>query len=476
MAATPITPFLDRGSRRRLLLHAAGGFGAVALTRLLAAADEKPGSHDGLHHRPRARRVIQLFMNGGASPVDTFDFKPALDRLHGQKFDPGDRVESVTGSPGFKALRSPFEFRRHGACGRWVSSVFPHMARHVDDLAFLTSMASKTNVHGPASYMQCTGFTLPGFPCMGAWISYAIGSETENLPHFVVLPDHRGLPYNNRGNFSGAFLPARHQGTVLRLDRPEPIADLRPPASARFITPRSEADGLRALETLNRIHLRERAGDSRLEARIDSYELAAKMQLSAPEALDISQENAATRHLYGLDNEVTARFGESCLTARRLCERGVRFVQLWSGASGASNNWDNHTDVGKELPAIAASVDRPIAGLLEDLKQRGLLDETLVIWTTEFGRMPFSQNKGGRDHNQGTFVTWLAGAGIRGGVAHGRSDEWAWKAIDPIWSYDLHATVLHLLGVDHERLAVRHNGIDRRLTDVHGHVIREILA
>jgi len=416
-------------------------------------------------------------MNGGASPMDTFDHKPALERLHGRKFDPGSgKVESVTGSPGFKVLKSPFEFRRYGECGRSVSSVIPHVAKHVDKLGFLMSMASKTNVHGPASYMQNTGFTQPGFPCAGAWISYALGNESEDLPSFVVIPDHRGFPYNNRGNFSAAFLPAKHQGTILEIGKPRPIADIHPPSDAEYISPESESSSLRALERLNRLHLAKRADDSRLEARIASYELAARMQLSAPEALDVSRETAATKTLYGLDKSVTEKFALSCLTARRLIERGVRFVQVWSGAGGPKNNWDNHGNLRTELPAIAASTDQPIAALLEDLEQRGLLADTLVIWTTEFGRMPFSQNTGGRDHNGGTFVSWLAGAGIKGGSAYGESDEWGWKALEPNYSYDIHATVLHLLGLDHEKLTYRHNGIDRRLTDVHGHVIEQILA
>jgi hypothetical protein len=311
---------------------------------------------------------------------------------------------------------------------------------------------------------------------MGAWISYALGNLTDNLPAFVVLPDPKGLPYNNQGNFSSAFLPVVHQGTIIKPSAANPIADLKPPAAAKHITPASENEGLSLLEQMNRDHAEQHPGDSRLEARIASYELAAKMQLAAPEALDLSRESAATRRLYGLDEKRTEPFGRNCLTARRLIERGVRFVQVWSGQGGPANNWDNHGNIQSELPPIAASVDRPIAGLLADLKSRGLLEDTLVIWTTEFGRMPFSQGTAGRDHNGGTFVTWLCGAGVKPGVAHGQSDEWAWKSLVPIYCYDLHATILHLLGIDHQRLTIRHNGIDRRLTDVHGHVIHEVLS
>jgi hypothetical protein len=339
------------------------------------------------------------------------------------------------------------------------------------------AMASKTNVHGPASYMQNTGFVLPGFPAMGAWLSYGLGSLNDNLPAFVVLPDSRGLPYNGAGNFSSGFLPMAHQGVVIRPGAPVPLANLKPPKSAKHITAESEAEGLALLKELNEEHRAQNPGDSRLDARISSYELAAKMQLSAPEVLDVSKETKATRDLYGLNDKPTADFGRNCLIARRLLERGVRFVQVWSGAGGPTNNWDNHNNIPKELPSIAGQVDRPAAGLLKDLKARGLFADTLVIWTTEFGRMPFTQGATGRDHNGGTFVTWLAGAGVKGGTAYGASDEFSYQAAEgKTYCYDLHATVLYLLGIDHEKLTFRHNGIDRRLTDVHGHVVKDILA
>jgi hypothetical protein len=460
---------------RREMLWTAGGLGGVAIAHLLG--EQGLLAANATAQPAKVKRIIQLFMNGGASPMDTFDHKPKLAELDGKKFDPGGniRVESVTNSPGFKVLKTPFKFKQHGQCGRWVGEVFPKLAGHVDDLAFLMSMQSKTNVHGPASYMQNTGFTLPGFPAMGAWISYALGSLKDNLPAFVVLPDPNGLPYNNQGNFSAGFLPVKHAGTIIRPHLPEPVADLRPPASAAYITPESERASLDLLTRLNREHMAENPGDSRLEARIASYELAAKMQLSAPEVLDVSKETEATRKLYGLDDKVTEPIGRNCLIARRMIERGVRFVQVWSGAGGPTGNWDNHGNIKTELPAIARTVDAPISGLLTDLKSRGLLADTLVVWTTEFGRMPFSQGAAGRDHNAGTFVSWLAGAGVKGGAAFGQSDEWAWKSLVPTYCYDLHATILHLLGIDHTRLTVRHNGIDRRLTDVHGHVIDEIL-
>ena len=468
--------------RRDFLWQVGGGLGGIAAAQMLgqtgslAGADSlRPEWNGGLHHPAKVRRVIQLFMNGGVSQMDTFDHKPELDKRHGEKVDFGITA-AATSVPG-SLMKSPFPFKQHGECGRWVSSIFPRMAEHVDDLAFLMAMASKSNVHGPASYMQNTGFILPGFPCFGAWVSYALGSLTDNLPTFVVLPDARGLPYNNMGNFSAGFLPQAHAGTIIKPTAPVPIANLSPPKSATFITPPSQADGLQLLQQLNRDHLHENPGDSRLEARIASYELAAKMQLSAPEVLDVAGETAATHLAYGLDDKITADFGRNCLVARRMIERGVRFVQVWSGMGGPSKNWDNHTDIPNELPFIASQVDRPIAGLLDDLKARGLLSDTLVIWTTEFGRMPFTQGSTGRDHNAGTFVTWLTGAGVRGGVSYGESDEFSYQAaVKKTYCYDLHATVLHLLGLDHERLAFRHNGIDRRLTDVHGRVVEEILT
>jgi hypothetical protein len=468
-------------TRRNALFHIGGGFGGVALAHLLATdllADlPRPEFNGGLHHPAKAKRVVQLFMNGGASQMDTFDFKPELFKRNGQKFDPGGgvKVEAVTSVPG-NVMKPPFEFRQHGQCGRWVSSVFPYIARHVDDIAVLMSVRSKTNVHGPASYLMNTGFTLPGFPCMGAWLSYGLGRLTDNLPTFVVLPDQRGLPYNAQGNFSSGFLPVKHQGTIIRPTSPTPIADLRPPDSARFITPASEADGRAVLTEMNREHAAAHPGDDRLEARIAAYELAARMQVAAPEALDLSRETVAVHDRYGVNDAVAAHFARQCLTARRLLERGVRFVQVWSGAGGPSKNWDNHSNIRTELPAIAASTDRPIAALLADLKYRGLLDDTLVLWNTEFGRHPFSQGADGRDHNGQTSVQWMLGAGVKGGVAHGESDEWSWKGVNSVDVHDLHATVLHLMGIDHERLTFRHNGTNRRLTDVHGHVIRQILC
>jgi len=470
-------------NRREFLWRFGGGLGGIAMTHLLGqqglladtAAKPRADFNGGLHHPAKIKRVVQLFMNGGASQCDTFDYKPELIKRSGEKFDPGVRVEAATSAPG-NLMKSPWEWKQHGQSGRWVSSAFPHVATCVDDLTFLMAMASKTNVHGPGVYLQNSGFLLPGFPCMGAWISYGLGSMNENLPSFVVLPDSRGLPYNSKSSFSSGFLPVSHQGTIIKATAPNPIADLFPPQSAKYITKASEADGLELLKKLNREHLEQWPGDSRLDSRIASYELAAKMQLSAPEVLDLTGESDATKKLYGLENKESEDFGRNCLLARRLLERGVRFVQVWSGTAGATGNWDNHADMTKELGFIAKSTDQPVAALLKDLKSRGMLEDTLLIWTTEFGRMPFSQGSVGRDHNGGTFVTWMAGAGLKPGIAFGESDEWSWKAArNKTDCYDMHATILHLLGINHEKLTFRHNGSDRRLTDVHGEVIHEIL-
>src|SRR5688572_15832450 len=464
-------------NRREFLEKLGGGFGSLALAQLFVTEGWATGLPlGGLHHPAKARRIIQLFMNGGASPMDTFDYKPELARLHGQMLGPKEKPEGFTGEVG-AVMKTPFEFKQHGQSGRWVSSVFPHQAKWVDELAFLMAMTTKTNVHGPGSYMMNTGFLLPGFPCMGAWISYALGTLTEDLPAFVVLPDARGLPYNQRANFSAGFLPAKHQGTVINAGAAPPVPDLFADKKHPFATGKADRDTMSLLQKINRRHAVEHPGDSRLEARIAACELAARMQLSAPEAFDISRESELTRRLYGLNNKVTEDFGRRCLLARRLVERGTRIVQVWSGPQGATQNWDNHGSIEKELPPIAASVDQPIAALLGDLKARGLLADTLVVWTTEFGRTPFAQNGVGRDHNGGTFVSWMAGAGIKPGAAYGRSDDLGYKAAEGItYCYDFHATILHLMGIDHTKLTFRTGGIDRRLTDVHGEVVDEILA
>ena len=482
-----------RFHRREFLWRFGGGLGGIALAHLLGRnglladtpAGERlpdsaaaPGLPPRPHHPARARRVVQLFMSGAASQCDTFDYKPLLIRRSGEKFDPGEKVELFQSDPG-SVMKSPWDWKPRGQCGKYISDLVPHIGSCADDIAFIHSMISKSNVHGPATFMQNSGFVLPGFPAMGAWISYGLGSLSDNLPTFVVLPDPRGFAPNGPANWSSGFLPATHQGTMIRVGKPNPIFDLFPPDSAQFITRESEKDGLALLQELNRRHQSTHPGDSRLDARIASYELAARLQLSAPEVLDLAAESRATRQLYGLDDVVTEDFGRRCLIARRLLERGVRFVQVWSGADNGfpRRNWDSHEDLARDHLDMARSMDKPAAALIKDLKVRGLLDDTIVMWTTEFGRMPCSQGAKGRDHNPFTFTTWLAGGGIKGGSTYGSSDEWSYKAAaDPSYCYDVHATVLRLLGIDHTRLTFRHNGIDRRLTDVHGEVITDILS
>jgi hypothetical protein len=455
--------------RRQFLWNFGGGLGGIALARMLSGET---------HFPPKAKRVVQLFMSGAASQCDTFDYKPELIRRNGGKFDPGGKVELFQSSPG-AVMKSPWEWKQRGQCGKWVSDLVPHIASCADDIAFVHSMIAKSNVHGPATFMQNTGFVLPGFPCMGSWVSYGLGSMNENLPTFIVLPDGRGYAPNGPANWSAGFLPASQQGTMIRASSANPIYDLFPPKQANYITAASEADTWNLLRDLNGGHMAQRQGDSRLEARIASYEMAARLQLSAPEVLDVSGESAATRKLYGLDEKATEDFGRNCLIARRLLERGVRFVQVWSGADNGfpRRNWDSHENLARDHAEMAAGMDKPTAALIQDLKSRGLLEDTIVYWTTEFGRMPCSQGAKGRDHNPFAFTVWLAGGGIRGGVSYGASDEWSYKVAEkPAYCYDVHATVLRLLGIDHTRLTYRHNGIDRRLTDVHGQVIQELLA
>jgi len=485
-------------SRRDFLWQNAWGFGSLALATMLqqeeasAAAVANPGSGGVLgvlHHPPKAKRVVQLFMAGAASHIDLFDHKPALEKHHGEPSDFGEHVEAFQNGLG-PWMQSPFPFQPYGKCGKMLSDVVAPLGACVDDMAFIHNLVGKTGVHSQGTYLQATGFDTPGFPGMGAWISYGLGTLNQNLPTFVVLPDHRGFASNGPKNWGSAFLPASCQGTAIFPQRKNPIEDLHP--QAEFVTAKSDADGLQLLQSVNRRYQQQRAADSRLEARIRSYELAAKMQLSAPEALDISREPRHVLKMYGLDRmgaeypseineaEEIEYFGRKCLTARRLLERGVRFVQIWSGNDNSfpRRNWDSHENVKRDHGPLAKGMAVGASALIRDLKQRGLLNDTLILWTTEFGRMPSTQGSLGRDHNPYVFTNWLCGGGIRPGVTYGPSDQWGYKPLDrqhPTQVYDIHATILYLLGIDHERLTVRHNGIDRRLTDVHGHVIREII-
>lgn len=476
--------FVDR---RGFLSTVGSGFAGMALAALLTeeqhtfAADQNPARSAGAfpNHAPKAKQVIQIFVSGGMSQIDTFDYKPELLHRAGQEFEPGGKVELFESIPG-KIQPTNWPFQQRGECGRWISDLFPHLGTCVDDMCFIHSMVSKSNVHGPALFMMNSGFILPGFPSMGSWVTYGLGTENKNLPAFVVLPDPRGFPMNGPINWGTGFLPATYQGTALatRAHMP-PIHNLFPPSDDR-LSPEAERGTFDFLRTLNADHARQRPSDSELEARINAYELAARLQLSAPEAVDIAQESESIHRLYGIDDPVTAPTGRQCLMARRLIERGVRFVQVWSGALNAGfprQNWDGHEDTANNHGREAKLFDQPVAALLNDLKAQGLLEETLVICTSEFGRMCCTQGGKGRDHNPFAFTSWLAGGGIKGGSAYGASDEFAYKTVtDPVYCYDLHATALHLLGIDHTKLTYFHNGINRRLTDVHGHVIHDILA
>lgn len=487
-------------SRREFLWRSGGGLGGIALANLLGAdgllRNPVVSSHGvGLsprHQPPKARRVIQLFMAGAASHLDLFDFKPDLVKYDGQPSDFGEPIEAFQDGLG-PWMKPVWEFQPYGHSGKMLSEVVADLAPVVDQLAFVHNMVGKTGIHSQATYLQATGFQLPGFPGMGAWVSYGLGSLNENLPAFVVLPDHRGFASNGPKNWDAAFLPPEHSGTAIFPGRSNPINDLFPNSRGDFISERGEAETHALLRQLNRSHAQLRPGDVRLDARIHSYELAARMQLAAPEALDISKEPAYILEDYGIDQstktwpkEINAAeeqdcFGRRCLVARRLIERGVRFVQVWSGNDNGfpRRNWDSHEDVRRDHGPLARGFARGASALIRDLDQRGLLSDTIVLWTTEFGRLPSSQGGQGRDHNPHCFTNWLCGGGIRPGAIHGPSDTWGYKPLDrshPTQVYDIHATILHLLGIDHTQLTFRHNGIDRRLTDVHGEVIHDLLA
>ncbi len=480
-------------NRRHVLQTAGHGFAGIAASVMLseeASAAQAGGVLEVLHHPARAKRVIQLFMGGAASHIDLWDHKPFLEKHHGEPSDFGEPIEAFQDGLG-PWMKSPFSFAPYGESGKMISDVVSPLGDCVDDMAFVHNVVGKTGVHSQGTYLQATGFQRPGFPGMGAWVSYALGSLNENLPTFVVLPDHRGYASNGPKNWGAAFLPASNQGTVIFPQRKNPIADLT--AQADFINERSEADGRRLLQALNRDYTKQRPGDSRLDARLRSYELAAAMQLQAPEVFDLSQETEHTLKMYGLDRSGTKwpskinapeeieYFGRKCLIARRLLQRGVRFIQIWSGNDNSfpRRNWDSHENIKQDHGPLARGMAVGASALLRDLKQRGLLDDTIVLWTTEFGRLPSSQGGVGRDHNPFVFTNWLCGGGVRGGISYGPSDEWGYKPLDrdnATQVYDIHATMLHLLGIDHKRLTVRNDGIDRRLTDVHGHVIPELLS
>jgi hypothetical protein len=471
--------------RRDFLNWSANGLAGAALA-CLGLRDgtlraDVPGESDPPcpHFAPRATRAIHICLVGALSHVDSFDYKPGLIASHGKALGSDEKPDVFFGQVGL--LRRPdWEFRRRGESGLWVSDLFPEIAGVADELTVINSLYAETSNHTPATFQQNSGFRLNGFPTLGAWLSYGLGAEADDLPAFVVIPDAREQPAGGSINWSNGFLPARHQGVLIR-PTGEPIDDLDP---ARPVSGEADRDVRELALALSRKHLESHGGDDALAARIRAYELAARMQAAVPEVADLDAESRETQRLYGLDRPETADFARACLLGRRLLERGVRFVQLFSGGTFGSprRNWDGHEDMKQNHGQEALRIDRPVAALLRDLRRRGMLDDTLVLFTTEFGRTPFTQSAAdvvgkGRDHNQYGFSAWMAGAGLRRGITHGSTDEVGWKAVeDRVHWNDFHATVLHLLGIDHTRLTYYHNGIQRRLTNVHGEVIRPILA
>jgi hypothetical protein len=488
MSITQVSPaarqLLDR---RQFLSNSATALGGVALASLLgrdgllaatapAIDPARPFAPRAPHFPAKAKNVVMIFCAGAVSQLETWDYKPELIQHDGKPLTGGPAVTFQ--GPAGELARPQYAFRPRGQTGKWVSDLIPHLAELTDDIAFIHSLTSKSNTHGPAENFLSSGSVLDGFPSMGAWVSYALGSESQDLPAFIAIPDPRGVPQAGMNNWGAGFLPAVFQGTPMSAS--EPVRHLSLPPG---VTKAGDDAARRLLRTMNARHLMEHPGDNKLAARIASYELAARMQLSVPEISDLSTEPAHILKAYGADdvtNPTKAAFAKNCILARRLIEKGVRFVQLFNGAyaSGGDLNWDGHNKLKEQYDKHAAILDQPAAALIHDLRQRGLLEDTLVVWCTEFGRMPmFQKGSHGRDHNPDGFTCWLTGAGVRRGVSHGVTDELGRKAVQDVHPlYDFSATILHLLGLDHEQLTFEHNGIQRRLTNVEGEVIREILV
>ena len=431
------------------------------------------------HFAPKAKNVVVIFCSGACSQIDTFDDKPELTKRHGQPLPGNEKLITFQGEQG-NLTKSPWEFRARGECGKRISDLVPHLGGHVDEMCFIHSMTSKTNTHGPGENFMSTGSTLDGFPSVGAWVTYGLGSASQDLPAYIAIPDPRGKPQNSVNNWGSGFLPAAYQGTDF--NAATPIRNLARPEKISESTDRATRD---FLQKLNERHLQKFPGDTELAARISSYQLAARMQLSVPTITELASEPDHILKLYGADdaqNKVKAAYARNCILARRLIENGVRFVQLFNGAyqtggEGASN-WDGHKAIQQQYGIHGPILDQPTAGLLQDLKQRGLLKDTLVVWCTEFGRMPtFQKGASGRDHNPAGFTCWMAGAGVKAPFSYGATDEFGYKAVEKIASvYEFHATIMHLLGLDHDRLTFYYNGIERKLTDVHGQVLNDVLA
>lgn len=480
--------------RRSFLGHTANGLGGIALTSLLLRdgllAEEPapirpqidpaiPFAARPTHFEARADQVLMIFCSGACSPLDTFDYKPELIRLNGQPMPGGEDLVTFQGKQG-NLTRSPWEFRPRGESGKMISDLVPLLADLADEMCFIHSLTSKTNTHGPGENFMSTGNTLDGFPSVGAWTTWALGTQTQELPAYIAIPDPRGTPQSSVNNWGNGYLPAAFQGTDFNASKP--LRNLARPADISAQTDRATRD---FLQQLNERHLEQYPGDSELAARISSYELAARMQLSVPSVTDLSTETLQTLRMYGADdpsNSLRSQYAKNCILARRLIEQGVRFVQLFNGAyqtggEGVSN-WDGHKQLQEQYTQHGHVLDHPTAALLRDMKDRGLLERTLVVWCTEFGRMPtFQAGASGRDHNPEGFTAWLAGAGVKKPFTYGATDDFGYKAVEKVSTvYDFHATILHLLGLDHERLTFYHNGFERRLTDVHGNVMHDILA
>ena len=480
-------------NRRNFLQHTSQGLGGIAMASLLAREGilgannpikpninpTKPFAARDSHFKAKANKVLVIFCSGACSQLDTFDFKPELIKRHGQPLPGGKELKTFQGDQG-NLTKSPWEFKPRGQSGKMISELVPNLGKLADEMCFIHSLTGKTNTHGPGENFMSTGYTLDGFPSMGAWVTWALGSENDELPAYVAIPDPRGTPQSSINNWGPGFLPAAFQGTDFNASKP-----LRNLARPDGISAKTDQATRSFLQRLNKKHLEKFPGDTELAARISSYELAARMQLSVPEVSNLSTEKASTLKMYGADdagNPIKTGFARNCILARRLLEKGVRFVQLFNGAyqtgGEGTSNWDGHKKLEQQYSKHGPVLDQPTAALLKDLKQRGLLKDTLVVWCTEFGRMPtFQKGASGRDHNPDGFTGWLAGAGVKKGHSYGATDSFGWKAEKDIATvYDFHATILHLLGLNHKRLTYYHNGFERRLTDVHGHVIKDILA
>ena len=479
------THYESSPSRRGFIRSVGAGFPLLALIDLLSGdgffqSRARAAGVEGLlaakepHFPAKAKHVIFLFMNGAPSHVDTFDPKPALTRFNGTPYR-GDLTVGSNNRPIGHLMQSPFEFQHHGQSGLPISSLFPNIAKHADDLCVIRSLYTDTAAHASGCIQMNTGAVAIGKPSLGSWLSYGLGTQSQDLPSYVVMTDPRGGPIGSASNWSAGFMPAAYQGTLFRSGG-TPLLDLETPAGVSDATQRSSLD---ALKRLNELHQSGHEGDSELAARIHSYELAYRMQTSAAEAVNLEAESTQTREMYGLDQDRTADFGRKCLITRRLIERGVRFVQLYSGGGHIEDTWDGHNDCISNHALHAGETDQPIGALMADLKRTGLWDETLLVWGGEFGRTPTSEGleKPGRDHNWHGFTMWLAGAGVKGGQALGATDELGFKAIEDPWHVsDLHATILHLMGLDHKKLTYFYQGLDQRLTGVRGELIQRALA